>query len=171
MASAAEPAHRSPAHRTPGGASGVSRVVAVVLIVGAAVVALARLPGELSAQSDAAAPARRIPVVESVPELSSLGPERTAFLAFVRRTVPAGEPVRIVQPPATPSRLETRTSGDRGVCGYAASGLLYYWLVYAVGPRPSTCARDARWTMYFGVVPPAGGTLYPFAPRYALVRR
>jgi hypothetical protein len=154
--------------------SPVTRTVAVVLIAGAAVIGLLRLPGELSRQSDAAAAARTIPVVESVPQLPSLGPEPTAFLAFVRRTVPAGESVRIVQPVTTPSRLETRSGGDRGVCGYAASGLLYYWLVYAVGPRPSTCDRDARWTVYFAVpppAPPAGATLYRFAPRYTLVRR
>jgi hypothetical protein len=165
----ADPAHL--AARPSRGPSPLTRVVAAVLIVGSAVVGLVRLPGELSGQSDAAAAARRIPVVESVPQLPSLGPQPTAFLAFVRRTVPAGEPVRIVQPPATPSRLETRTSGDRGVCGYAASGLLYYWLVYAVGPRPSTCDRDARWTVYFAVEPPPGGTLYRFARKYALVRR
>jgi hypothetical protein len=151
--------------------SGLTRVLAAVLIIGAAVIGLVRLPHELSGQSAAAAPVRQIPVVGSVPELSSIGPERTDFLAFVRRTVPAGESVRIVQPPTTPFRLDTRRGGDRGVCGYAAPGLVYLWLVYAVGPHPSTCDRDARWTMYFGVAPPAAGTVYRFSARYALVRR
>jgi hypothetical protein len=145
-----------------------------MLLAGAAVVGLLQLPRELTEQSEAAAAARSIPVVESVPQLPSIGPERTAFLAFVRRTVPAGEPVRIVQPAAPKSRLEVRTGGEPGVCGYAASGLLYYWLVYAVGPRPSTCDPDARWTVYFGVPPgplPPGGRLYQYAEDYAVARR
>ncbi|HZB50700.1 MAG TPA: hypothetical protein VE547_16550, partial [Mycobacteriales bacterium] len=91
--------------------------MAVGLLVLAALVGLVRLPGELSRQADAAATAREIPRIESVPVLRSLGPRRTEFLAYVRRTVPAGDPVRIVQAVTPVSPLEVRTTGEPGVCG------------------------------------------------------
>jgi hypothetical protein len=147
-------------------------VVAVLLLVGAALLGLARLPGELSRQADAAATARDIPRVGSIAVLRSLGPQRTEFLAYVRQRVPAGDPVRIVQATTPVSPLEVRTGGQPGVCGYSVSRLQYFWLVYALAPRPSTCDPAARWTVYFGVAPAAvpAGTR-PFAPGYALVRQ
>ncbi len=148
-----------------------TRVVAVALLVLAAVVGLARLPGELSRQADAAETARAIPRIESVPVVGGIGPKRTEFLAYVRRTVPAGDPVRIVQPVTAVSPLEVRDTGEPGVCGYSVSRLQYFWLVYALAPRPSTCDPDARWTVYFGVPAaalPAGAR--PWAPGFALVR-
>jgi hypothetical protein len=147
-------------------------VLAGALLVLAALVGLARLPGELSGQVDAAATARDIPRVGSVPVLRSMGRERTEFLAYVRRTVPAREPVRIVQAVTPMSPLEPRDAGEPGVCGYSVSRLQYSWLVYALAPRPSTCDPAARWTVYFGVPPAAVPTgVRSFAPGYALVRR
>jgi hypothetical protein len=146
--------------------------VAVALLVLAGLVGLVRLPGELSRQADAAVTARDIPRIESVPVLPSMGPKRTEFLAYVRRTVPAGDSVRIVQAVTPMSPLEARDGGEPGVCGYSVSRLQYFWLVYALVPRPSTCDRAARWTVYFGVPPaavPAGARSY--APGYALVRQ
>jgi hypothetical protein len=150
----------------------VTRVVAVLLLVVAALVGLARLPGELSRQADAAATARDIPRVGSVPVLRSLGPKRTEFLAYVRRTVPARDSVRIVQATTRVSPLEVRTGGQPGICGYSVSRLQYFWLVYALAPRPSTCDPAARWTVYFGVAPDAvpAGVRASFAPGFALVR-
>jgi hypothetical protein len=151
-----------------------TRVVAVALLVGAALVGLARLPGELSDQADAASTARDIPRIESVPVLRSMGPKRTEFLAYVRRTVPERESVRIVQATTPVSPLEVRDGGEPGVCGYSVSRLQYFWLVYALAPRPSTCDPQARWTVYFGVSPgavPTGATVRTFAAGYALVRR
>ena len=52
----------------------MTRVVAVLLLVVAALLGLARLPGELSGQADEAATARDIPRVGTVPVLGSLGP-------------------------------------------------------------------------------------------------
>lgn len=152
----------------------MTRAVASALLVGAALVGMARLPGELSAQSEAAANARSIPRIESVPVLPSTGPQRTAFLAYVQRTVPAGESVRIVQPTTPVPPLEARRGGEPGVCGYSVSRLQYFWLVYTLAPRPSTCDPQARWTVYYGVPPsavPPGGTVHSFADGYALVRR
>ena len=151
-----------------------TRVVAVLLLAGAALVGLARLPGELSDQADAASAARDIPRIESVPVLRSMGAKRTEFLAYVRRTVPARESIRIVQATTPVSPLEVRGGGEPGVCGYSVSRLQYFWLVYALAPRPSTCDAQARWTVYFGVSPgavPAGAAVRTFAPGYALVRR
>ncbi len=148
-----------------------TRVVAVALLVLAALVGLVRLPGELSRQADAAATARDVPRIESVPVLRSMGPKRTEFLAYVRRTVPPGESIRIVQAVTPVSPLEARDGGQPGVCGYSVSRLQYFWLVYALAPRPSTCDPGARWTVYFGVPPaalPAGAR--PYLPGYALVR-
>lgn len=149
-----------------------ARVLAVVLLVTAALVGLVRLPGELSRQADAAATAREIPRIGSVPVLQSMGRKRTEFLAYVRRTVPPGDGIRIVQATTALSPLEVRRAGTPGVCGYSVSRLQYFWLVYALAPRPSTCDPAARWTVYFGVAPaavPAGTAA--FAPGYALVRR
>jgi hypothetical protein len=131
-----------------------TRVVAAGLLVLAAAVALVRLPGELSRQADAAATGRAMPAIASIPVQDSIGTAGTQFLALVRRTVPGHEPVRVVQPVTPVSRLESRTSGHPGVCGYAASGLTYYWLAYALVPHPMTCDPNARWTLYARVAPP-----------------
>jgi hypothetical protein len=150
----------------------VTRVAAVVLLAGAALVGLVRLPGELTRQADAAATARDVPRIESVPVLPAMGPQRTGFLAYVRRTVPPGDSVRIVQAVTALSPLEPRDGGEPGVCGWSVSRRQYFWVVYALAPRPSTCDPAARWTVYFGVPPaavPAGARSY--APGYALVRR
>lgn len=145
--------------------------LAAGILVGAVAIGLARLPGELSDQSRTAAAARSVQRVGSIPVLSP-GPRRTAFLAYVRRAVPPGESVRIVQPVTALSPLEGRRGGRPGVCGYSVSRTTYYWLVYALESRPSTCDPDARWTMYYGVRPgplPAGA--HRFADGYVLVRR
>jgi hypothetical protein len=148
-----------------------TRIVALVLLIGSALAGLARLPHELSAQSDAAAAGRAIPRIESVPVLSGRT-RQTEFLAMVRRTVPARDPVRIVQAVTPVSPLEERAAGDPGICGYSASRLQYFWIVYALSPRPATCDPQAVWTVYYGVPPaqvPAGATV--FAAGYALARR
>jgi len=147
--------------------------LAAGILVGAVAIGLARLPGELSDQSRTAAAARSVQQVGSIPVLSP-GPRRTAFLAYVRRAVPPGESVRIVQPVTALSPLEGRRGGRPGVCGYSVSRTTYYWLVYALESRPSTCDPDARWTMYYGVRPgplPAGAGAHRFADGYVLVRR
>jgi len=160
---------------TPPAASPITRVVAVLLLLGATLVGLARLPGELSRQADAAAVGRDLPRIQSVPVLPALGERPTEFLAYVRRRVPPDEPVRIVQavrPPPPLSHLEPPPGGPPGVCGNSVSRPQYFWVVYTLAPRPSTCDPDARWTVYFGVPPgvvPAGAR--PFAAGYALVRR
>jgi hypothetical protein len=145
------------------------------LLVLAAAAALARLPGELSRQGETAAAGRAMSAVDSIPVQGSIGTAGTEFLALVRRTVPAGEPVRVVQPVTPVSRLENRTSGQPGVCGYAATGLTYYWLAYALVPHPMTCAPDARWTLYARVAPPdplpAGTSLVARSGAWTLVRR
>jgi hypothetical protein len=149
------------------------RGVAAVILVGATAIGLARLPGELSDQSRAAAAARSVQQVGSIPVLSP-GPQRTAFLAYVRRAVPPGQSVRIVQPVTALSPLEGRRAGESGICGYSVSRVTYYWLVYALESRPSSCDPDARWTMYYGVRPgalPAGASVHRFADGYVLVRR
>ena len=164
---------RTPTRAARPGPSPLTRAVLVVLLVGSAVVGLARLPGELRGQSDSAAAGRRIQQVDSVPVLS-LGPAPSAFLAYVRRTVPVGEPVRIVQAVTPLSPLEDRHGLPPGVCGYSASRVTYFLLVYSLRPRPSTCAADARWTMYFGVRPvgvPAGAAVHRYGDGYVLVRR
>jgi hypothetical protein len=136
------------------------------------VLGLGRLVLELSDQSRRAASVGRIGSVDGVPVLPSVGEEGTRFLAFARRIIPAGAAVRIVQRPAPLSPFETRRSGEAGVCGYRAVGLTYFWLVYALSPRPSTCDRNARWTVYYGVQPPiprGGRRAYAFAPNYGVV--
>ncbi len=162
----------APTGRGPG--RGV-RAVAAGLLVLAAVLALARLPGELSRQGGTAAAGRATPVVDSIPVQGSIGTAGTEFLALVRRTVPAREPVRVVQPVTAVSRLDNRTSGQPGVCGYAATGLTYYWLAYALVPHPMTCAPDASWTLYARVAPPdplpPGTTLVARSGAWTLVRR
>jgi hypothetical protein len=157
-------------HRPARPASPLGQRAATALVVVSLALGLVRLAGELADQSDhASAPSPR--VVDELPLLPSVGEESTRFLAFARRTIPAGESVRIVQRPAPPSRFETRRSGATGVCGYRAVGLTYFWLVYALSPRPSTCDPNAQWTVYYGVRPPplpSGRRVYPFAPDYAV---
>jgi hypothetical protein len=152
-----------------------SRAVAVALIVLSLAVGVLRLPGELSDQADQARPASRLPRVDDLPVLAGVGPQATRFLALVRRTVPPGEPVRIVQPTSpTVSPLESRRQGSPGVCGYQTVRIRYFWIVYALYPRPSTCDANARWTVYYGVVPPAEpatAAVYRTAPDLVLVRR
>jgi len=147
------------------------RAAAAVLVVASLALGLARLAGELSDQSHrASAPSPRI--VDELALLPSVGEEHTRFLAFARRVIPASEAVRIVQRPASWSPFETRRSGTAGVCGYHAAGLTYFWLVYALSPRPSTCDPNAQWTMYYGArppPPPSGRRVYPFAPDYAVL--
>jgi hypothetical protein len=152
-----------------------TRVLAVGLLVLAAAVALVRLPGELSRQSDTAATGRAMPEIASIPVQDSIGAAGTEFLALVRRSVPGHEPVRVVQPVTPVSRLESRTSGRPGVCGYAATGLTYYWLAYALVPHPMTCEPGARWTLYARVAPPdplpPGASVYARSGTWTLVRR
>ena len=149
------------------------RVLALLLVLATVAVGGGRLRGELTGQGTRAS-AVDVPRVEGLPVLRAVGPDRTRFLGFVRRLVPAGEPVRIVQQAGTRGPFEARPTGQPGVCGYATSTHAYWWLVYALSPRPSVCDRDARWTVYYGVTPPAvppPARLYRFAPRYAVVRR
>jgi hypothetical protein len=158
---------RGPSPPTP------ALALVLVLLLGAAAVGLSRLPAELSDQSHAAASGRAIPSIDSLPVLSQ-GPRRTAFLAYVRRTVPAGDAIRIVQPITPLSPLETRRGLASGVCGYSVSRVTYFYLQYALGPRPSTCDPGARWTMYFGVRPgplPVTASAHRYADGYVLVRR
>jgi hypothetical protein len=116
-----------------------------------------------------------MPTVASIPVQDSIGAAGTEFLALVRRSVPAHQPVRVVQPITSVSRLESRISGQPGVCGYAATGLTYYWLAYALVPHPMTCDPDARWTLYARVAPPAplppGASVYARSGTWTLVRR
>jgi hypothetical protein len=157
------------------GTQGGTRLVAAVLLVAAAVVGLARLPGELHGQVTSAADQRAIPRVGGLAVQPPIGVAGTEFLAFVRRTVPAAEPVRVVQPVTPLSPLEDRDSGQPGVCGYSATRLTYYWLQYALLPHPMTCAGNARWTVYARVPPPdplpAGAVAYRRPGGWTLVRR
>ena len=163
-----------PAGRTTAAGRG-TRVVAIGLLLLAAAAALVRLPGELSRQSDTAATGRAIPSIASIPVQDSIGAAGTEFLALVRRSVPAHQPVRVVQPVTPVSALESRTAGQPGVCGYAATGLTYYWLAYALVPHPMTCDPDARWTLYARVAPPTplppGARVYARSGTWTLVRR
>jgi hypothetical protein len=145
-------------------------VLALLLSV-AAVVGLARLPGELTDQSRLAAAGRSMQQVDSV-LVSGRTRQQLAFLTYVRRTVPPGDPVRIVQSITRLSPLEVRRGLTPGVCGYSTRG--YFYLMYVLLPRPSTCDLDARWTMYYGVRPgplPPGAVAHRFADDYVLVRR
>jgi hypothetical protein len=150
------------------------RAVAAALVLLGLAVALATLPGQLSHQAGDAAAARRLPRVDGVTMLGPVGAEGTRFLAYARRTIPPGAAVRIVQRAGAPPASGPVPAGTPGVCGVQTSRLLYYWLVYAMFPRPSTCDTHAVWTVYFGVPPPAvlprGARVFRFAPRYALVR-
>lgn len=155
------------------GPSPATRAIAVLLLVGAALVGLVRLPGELSRQSTTAAGGRAIERIDSVPVLAQ-GEQRTAFLAYVRRSVPPDESVLIVQHVTPLPPLEGRRGGRPGVCGYSASRIVYFWILYALESRPSTCDPAARWWVYYGVRPgplPAGATAHRFAPDYVLVSR
>lgn len=152
-----------------------TRAAAAVLLAAAVVVGLVRLPGELHRQVDSAAAQRQIPRIEGLAVQPPIGPAGTEFLAFARRTVPATEPVRVVQPVAPLSPLEDRDPGRPGVCGYSVTRLTYYWLQYALLPHPMTCAEDARWTVYARVPPPdplpAGAVAYRRPGGWTLVRR
>jgi hypothetical protein len=145
-------------------------VVALLLSV-AAVVGLARLPGELADQSRLAAAGRSMRQVDSV-LVAGRSRLQLDFLTYVRRTVPPGDSVRIVQPVTRLSPLETRSGLTPGVCGYSTRG--YFYLTYVLLPRPSTCDPDARWTMYYGIRPgplPPGAVAHRFANDYVLVQR
>lgn len=150
------------------------RLAGTALVLLSLGLGLVRVAGELADQSARAASAQDLADVDGVPLLPSVGERGTRFLAFARQVVPAGDAVRIVQRPAPPSPFETRRSGVIGVCGYRASALTYFWLVYALSPRPSTCDAGARWTVYYGAPAAAvagGGRVYQFAPGYLVLRR
>ena len=157
------------------GTQRATRMAAAVLLAAAAVVGLVRLPGELHRQLDSAAAQRGIPRVDGLAVQPPIGTAGTEFLAFVRRTVPAVQPVRVVQPVTPLSPLEDRDSGQPGVCGYSTTRLTYYWLQYALLPHPMTCAANARWTVYARVPPPdplpAGAVAYRRPGGWTLVRR
>jgi len=157
------------------GTQRATRMAAAVLLAAAAVVGLVRLPGELHRQLDSAAAQRGIPRVDGLAVQPPIGTAGTEFLAFVRRTVPAVQPVRVVQPVTPLSPLEDRDSGQPGVCGYSTTRLTYYWLQYALLPHPMTCAANARWTVYARVPPPdplpAGAVAYRRSGGWTLVRR
>jgi hypothetical protein len=158
--------------RPAGPAMSLRRVAAAALLVFSLAFGAGRLAGQLADQSRSAAAARDLPTVDGVPLLASVGEQGTRFLAFARRVIPASDAVRIVQAPAPLSPFETRRSGATGVCGYRAAALKYFWLVYALSPRPSTCDANARWTMYYGVQPaalPGDRRVYTFAPGYVLL--
>jgi hypothetical protein len=152
-----------------------ARAAAAALVVLTLAAGAARLPGELSDQSTQAAAADRLARIGDLPVLAGVGPVRTRFLVLVRQTVPPTESVRIVLPTVpTISPLEPRTHGTPGVCGYQTTRTRYFWVVYALYPRPSTCDSTARWTVYYGVPPPAlpaTATAYRTAADLVLVRR
>jgi hypothetical protein len=153
-------------------ATALLRTAATALVVLCLALGLVRVAGELADQSNRAAAAGDLTSVDGVPVLPPVGEQGTRFLALARRIIPPGDAVRIVQPPAPPNPFETRRSGVPGVCGYRAAALMYFWLVYALAPRPSTCDATARWTLYYGVqpaAPPSGRRVYPFAPGYVLL--
>jgi len=155
-------------------AAPLGRLAATVLVVLSLVLGLVRGAGELADQSERAATARELTSVDGVPILAAVGEQGTRFLAFARQIIPASDAVRIVQPPAPVRLFEPPRSGVVGVCGYRAARLKYFWLVYALSPRPSTCDADARWTVYYGVQPaalPSGGRVYAFAPGYVVLGR
>jgi hypothetical protein len=148
----------------------VGAVVALLLSI-AAVVGLARLPGQLTDQSRLAAAGRSMQQVDSV-LVSGRTSTQLDFLRYVRRTVPPRDSVRIVQPITPLSPLESRRGLTPGVCGYSTRG--YFYLTYVLLSRPSTCDPEARWTMYYGVRPgplPAGAVAHRFTDDYVLVRR
>lgn len=151
------------------------RAAAAALLALSLAVGGQRLPGLLSDQSRQAGGATGLTRVDDLPVLPGVGARATRFLALVRRTVPPDEPVRIVQPiTPTVSPLENRRAGEPGSCGYQTVRIRYFWLQYAIYPRPSTCDTNARWTLYFGVRPPAlpaGAAVYRGGPDLVLVRR
>jgi hypothetical protein len=149
-------------------------VVAAALVVLSLAVAVTVLPGELTDQSTNAATARQLRRVDGVTMLAPIGETGTRFLAYLRRRIPSDASVRIVQAAGKPSPFDADgRPGTPGVCGYQTSRLTYFWLVYALFPRPSTCDPDAEWTVYFRVSPaelPPGAQPLLFAPGYWVVR-
>jgi len=161
-------------HRPAWTAASPRRLAATALVVLCLVLGLVRGAGELADQSERAAAARELASVDGLPILAAVGEQGTRFLAFARQIIPASDAVRIVQPAAPVRPFDTPRSGVAGVCGYRAAVLKYFWLVYALSPRPSTCDADARWTVYYGVQPtalPHGGRVYAFAPGYVVLGR
>jgi len=142
-------------------------LIAVSLVVGA--VGLGR---ELHEAEAATSALRRVPVAHGYGVPPAIGQQGSDFLAEVRRTVPPAEPVRIVQPIGPPDPFDR--TGPPGVCGHRVAGGVYWWLVYALAPRASTCDPAARWTVYYGAEPagtPPGATVQRFGPGLELVRR
>jgi hypothetical protein len=90
---------------------------------------------------------------------------RDQFVDFVRGIVPAGAPVRIVQPRKNPSPVTGPTAGPPGECGNeVGKGVYFYWLlVYFLAPRPSVCDAHGSWTIYFGVPVPPGPRVHRFS--------
>ncbi|MDQ2750208.1 MAG: hypothetical protein M3Y44_11900, partial [Actinomycetota bacterium] len=86
---------------------------------------------------------------------------------FVAAIVPAHAKMRVV----TAIQVAPGQSPVAASCDPRNSGPAYWWFVYILAPRASVCDENARWTVYLGVAPPAGGTVYRFGPTYAVVRR
>ncbi len=118
-------------------------------------VGLARLARRLTDQSRLAAAARSVQRIGSVPVSWPYPAAADRFLAYVRRAVPPASRYGSCSRSTALSPLEGRRGGEPGICGYSVSRITYYWLVYALASRPSTCDSNARWTMYYGVRPGA----------------
>jgi hypothetical protein len=148
------------------------QLAAAALVVSSLAVGLGWVAAGFADQADRAAAGRGFQSVDGLPLLPSVGENETRFLAFARRLIPAGAAVRIVQRPTPLDPFDAPRPAAAGVCGYRAGGLTYYWLVYALSPRPSTCDANAQWSVYYGVTPPAppsGRRVYAFAPDYAVL--
>ncbi len=86
------------------------------------------------------------------------------LIAFVRKTVPGTEPVRVVHP--------------EGDCKTSVSGGVRLWVTYQVLPHPVVCGPPARWLLYVAAdpqgtyAPPVGSTVWVISkkPIMALAR-
>lgn len=140
--------------------------LAAILVLLALVIGAFGLHAALAAQNRALRP-----VVGRGP-VAGIDP---GFFAFVHGLVPQHDPVRVVLP-VLPQRLVSPPlrgqPGTAGVCGHYVSTGHYWWVVYALVPRPSTCDPGARWSVYVGVPPATGsGRVYRYDARLSVVRR
>ena len=139
--------------------AGVAAVLlATALVLGATHTVHAARSARTAARANADHPRRH-------DRLRLLAPQQEDFLDFVRATVPQHARVRIVRP----VREHGHVVGES--CTAGVIGPAYWWIVYALAPRASVCAPDTAWTVYFGIAPPPGGTVYRFADEYAVVHR
>lgn len=132
--------------------AGYARALGVTLAAVSLVVAASALPAANRGVHAEVHRFRTTPHRDGVPDIAGVPRALPALIAAIRRTVPAGQAVRVITPAGTCASL-----------GLANGDGTYFWLMYEILPRVATCDPRAHWWIWLSVSPAASVPVPPGA--------